>query len=99
MKIAKHKTRFGRLRSSQLINCRSSHFPDRLFGGVTAFVRSPALGLWKEDSDEVNSDEVVMFEVLAAQLDRQWWANYRKHLQNKFRQEELLVWASNITKL
>jgi hypothetical protein len=69
------------------------------FGGVTAFVRSPALGLWKEDSDQINRDEVIMFEVLTEQLDRNWWADYRKQLQEKFRQEEVLVWASSITKL
>jgi len=69
------------------------------FGGVTAFVRSPAVGLWKENSDDINRDEVVMFEVLSDQLDKDWWANYRKELQNKFRQEELLIWASSITRL
>lgn len=69
------------------------------FGGVTAFVRSPAVGLWKEHSDETNRDEVVLFEVLTEQLDRAWWADYRTQLQEKFRQEELLVWASSITKL
>lgn len=69
------------------------------FGGVTAFVRSPAIGLWKENSDETNRDEVVMFEVPAEQLDRDWWSLYRKQLQNRFRQDEVLIWASNITKL
>jgi hypothetical protein len=69
------------------------------FGGVTAFVRSPAVGLWKESAEETNRDEVVMFEVLAEQLDRDWWSLYRKQLQNKFRQDEVLVWASSITKL
>ena len=69
------------------------------FGGVTAFVRSPAVGLWKESPEEINRDEVVMFEVLADQLDRDWWSLYRKQLQNRFRQDEVLIWASNITKL
>lgn len=40
-----------------------------------------------------------MFEVLAEQLDRDWWSLYRKQLQNKFRQDEVLIWASSITKL
>ena len=71
---------------------------DRL-GGVTAFVRSPAVGLWKEGNDEVNRDEVVMFEVMADQLDKDWWATYRKQLQEQFRQDEVLIWASSITKL
>lgn len=69
------------------------------FGGVTAFLRSPAVGLWKENSADINRDEVVMFEVVTEQLDKAWWADYRKQLQDKFRQEELLVWASEITKL
>jgi hypothetical protein len=69
------------------------------FGGVTAFVRSPAVGLWKENSDDINRDEMVMFEVLTDQLDKDWWASYRKELEEKFRQEEMLIWASNITKL
>ncbi len=54
------------------------------FGGVTAFVRSPAVGLWKEQSDEINRDEVIMFEVLTEQLDNEWWAEYRKELQRDF---------------
>jgi hypothetical protein len=69
------------------------------FGGVTAFLRSPAVGLWKDDDDDVNHDEVVMFEVIADRLDKSWWAKYRIELQERFRQEELLIWAARITKL
>src|SRR2546423_1863945 len=69
------------------------------FGGVTAFVRSPAVGLWKQANDDVSRDDVVMFEVITEQLDHDWWANYRERLQNKFHQDELLIWASIITKL
>lgn len=69
------------------------------FGGVTAFLRSPAVGLWKESAGEVNRDEVIMFEVLAEQLDKDWWASYRKRLQDMFGQDEVLIWASVITKL
>lgn len=69
------------------------------FGGVTAFLRSPAVGLWKEGDDELTRDEVVMFEVISSQLNTDWWAGYRIELQNRFSQDELLVWASRITKL
>ena len=69
------------------------------FGGVTAFLRSPAVGLWKERTGEINRDEVVMFEVMTEQLYKEWWADYRKELQDRFRQEELVVWASNILRL
>ena len=74
------------------------HLTDQ-FGGVTAFLRSPALGLWKENSHGVGRDEVVMFEVITAKLDEPWWADYRKLLEDKFRQEEVLIWASQVTKL
>ena len=69
------------------------------FGGVTAFLRTPAVGLWKESANDINRDQVVMFEVLAEQLDRDWWSLYRNQLQSKFRQDEVLIWASTITKL
>jgi hypothetical protein len=68
------------------------------FGGVTAFLRSPAMGLWKE-AEGVNRDEVVMFEVLADDLDEEWWRAYREKLEKEFQQDEILVWATNITKL
>jgi hypothetical protein len=69
------------------------------FGGVTAFVRSPALGLWKESAENINRDDVVMFEVVTEHLDVDWWTEYRHELEKKFQQEELLIWASTITKL
>lgn len=69
------------------------------FGGVTAFVRSPAVGLWKTDDEKLNRDEVVMFEVMADRLEEDWWATYREQLQEQFHQDEVLVWASVITKL
>ena len=69
------------------------------FGGVTAFIRAPAVGLWQDDARDVNRDGVVMFEVLAEHLDKTWWSLYRKQLQMKFRQDEVLIWASSISKL
>jgi hypothetical protein len=69
------------------------------FGGVTAFVRSPAVGLWKESPDQVNHDEVIMFEVLTERLDKDWWAGYRKQLQHRFHQDEVMIWAAEITRL
>lgn len=69
------------------------------FGGVTAFLRSPAVGLWKDGDTDVSQDEVVMYEVISAELDRSWWETYRKELQERFCQEALLVWATNVTRL
>ena len=69
------------------------------FGGVTAFLRSPAVGLWKEDDEKVTRDDVVMFQVTIESIDREWWSPYRHNLENRFQQDEVLVVATEIEKL
>src|SRR2546423_14402412 len=69
------------------------------FGGVTAFLRSPAVGLWKESPGDLTRDDVVMFEVMCPELDPEWWSSYRKELETIFRQEELVPWAAQVSKL
>jgi len=69
------------------------------FGGVTAYFRSPAVGLWQEDDKTINRDDVVTFEVLSSELNETWWTNYRKQLEERFRQDEVLIFASAVTKL
>jgi hypothetical protein len=69
------------------------------FGGVTAFVRSPAQGFWKETGDAVVRDDVVMYEVMTDALDRAWWKRYREQLQQRFRQQEMVVRCSSIERL
>lgn len=63
------------------------------FGGVTAYPRSPAVGLW-DDGDAVQRDELVLFEVLVEDYDRHWWAGYRRELCRRFGQEDILVRAT-----
>ena len=50
-------------------------------------------------ANKVSRDDMLMFEVISNQLDKEWWSNYRTQLQKEFRQEELLIWASDVTKL
>ena len=69
------------------------------FGGVTAFVRSPAVGLWKDDDQDITRDDVVMFEVMADFLDEEWWKKYRQKLEDTFRQETIVVRALEATNL
>jgi hypothetical protein len=64
------------------------------FGGVTAFVRSPAVGLWTDDAGRVRQDELVTFEVMSDTLDREWWREYRELLQQRYRQDEVVVRAT-----
>ena len=70
-----------------------------VFGGVTAFVRSPASGAWEDDRGTVQRDELVLVEVMATQLDHGWWSAYRARLEQRFEQDEVLVRAMRIERL
>jgi hypothetical protein len=63
------------------------------YGGVTAYLRSPASGLWLDDRGAIERDEVVMVEVMVESLDRTFWAAYRSTLEGRFRQTEVHVRA------
>jgi hypothetical protein len=66
------------------------------FGGVTAFSRAPAEGLWKQGEGKPERDRIVIFEVMADWLDRGWWRGYRTELEQRFRQDEILVRAAEV---
>lgn len=69
------------------------------FGGVTAHTRAPAAGAWKDDEGDVERDDVVIVEVIDEELDRGWWAGYRRTLESRFRQDEILIRATAIERL
>lgn len=63
------------------------------FGGVTAHLRAPATGVWTDEEGETAHDDVVIVEVMTDDLDRAWWAAYRRELEARFRQDELVIRA------
>ena len=63
------------------------------FGGSTAFSRSPAAGLWEDEGGDLQRDDVVLVEVLVDELDPAWWGDYRRTLEQRFRQDAILVRA------
>lgn len=69
------------------------------FGGVTAYTRSPATGLWKRTEAEVERDQVIMIEVVVEALDRDWWGQYRERLEQRFGQEEVHARAIAIERI
>jgi hypothetical protein len=69
------------------------------FGGVTAFMQSPAMGLWEDETGQVRRDELASFEVMTGTLDRDWWQAYREQLAQRFRQQEIVMRASPFEKL
>lgn len=69
------------------------------FGGVTAYTRAPARGVWKDDAGETTRDDIVIFEVMTADLDQAWWTEFRQQLESRFRQDTLIVRALTSTLL
>jgi hypothetical protein len=68
-------------------------------GGVTAFVRAPAIGVWEDTDGHVERDDVVLFEVMVEPLDREQWSSLARELARRFRQDEVLVRALPIERL
>jgi hypothetical protein len=65
------------------------------FGGFTAHTRAPAEGSWTGEARTAR-DDIVIFEVMAAALDRTWWRGYRRRLEARFRQDEVVIRAHAI---
>ena len=59
-------------------------------GGVTAYVRSPAEGLWAEQGTAA-ADDMILFEVMAETLDQGEWRSRRSSLEKLFRQERIVI--------
>jgi hypothetical protein len=62
------------------------------FGGVTAFINAPAEGRWKKNRRTVH-DDIVVIEVMVKRLNRSWWQRYRRDLEQRFKQEAIVVRA------
>lgn len=66
------------------------------FGGITAYVQTPALGEWTASGGTRERDRVVMIEVVAAEFDRAWWRSYADTLSDRFRQDAIHVRAMRV---
>jgi len=69
------------------------------FGGATAYARAPARGDWEDADGEVHRDDVVLFETMTDAVDRDWWAKYRSTLEQRFRQDRVLIRATTVEML
>jgi hypothetical protein len=66
------------------------------FGGVTAYGRAPALGVWAHEGTR-QQDDIIVIEVMVERLDEDWWRAFRARLEKLLSQEELVVRAHAIT--
>ena len=85
--------RFGR----ELFEQVAKELSER-FGGATAFVRSPAKGLWETQSGQQH-DEIVVIETMAEKVDEDWWRTYRKELERRFHQDAVIVRCHTVRRL
>ena len=88
----------GRRFPRALYDATAAELTDR-FGGLTAHVRAPAAGLWEARSGETERDDIVIYEVRVETLDSAGWSEYRRSLEARFVQDELVVRAHEIRRL
>ena len=69
----------------------------RIGGSWRCTGRAPARGVWKDDTGGTARDDIVIFEVMTEDLDRPWWTNFRKELEKRFRQENVVIRALTST--
>lgn len=69
------------------------------FNGFTAYLRSPAKGLWTAPDGHTEQDDVVMVEVVTATFDRPWWRTYTARLAERFGQESIHLRAMPVEML
>lgn len=68
------------------------------FGGLTAYSRAPAKGVWAHN-DAHQTDDIVMVEVMTDRLDEAWWQGLRTRLERTLRQEAIVIRAQTIRTL
>ena len=68
------------------------------FGGLTAHTRAPAQGMWQGDAGDKApvKDDILIYQVLVDSIDREWWGRYRGSLEERFRQERVLIRAQPV---
>jgi hypothetical protein len=69
---------------------RLAHELTEKFGGVTSFTRSPAEGRWKS-GQSTERDDIAVIEVMVETVERDYWAEMRRRLENEFHQDEVII--------
>ncbi|WGQ10697.1 inorganic diphosphatase [Pedobacter gandavensis] len=66
------------------------------FGGLTEYSRNMAKGFWKPKEGKVERDELLVFEVMCAELDPDFWERLKLRLLKIFKQDSLIIRCSKI---
>ncbi len=68
------------------------------FSGVAVHLRAPAPNV-PTAPEAYRRTDMLVFEVMCERLDRCWWHDYRRHLESRFGQQEVVVRAVPVEKL
>jgi hypothetical protein len=68
------------------------------FGGVTLYSRAPAKGLWSQ-GETIEADQIIVIEVMVAELDKKWWKDFRLRIETLLRQSELFIRTTKVARL
>lgn len=66
------------------------------FGGLTIHSKAPATGLWKPENEKTVKDTIIIYEVMAEEIDDEHWKNLKRKLQKDLQQDEVLIRATEI---
>ncbi|WP_449437091.1 hypothetical protein [Pedobacter steynii] len=66
------------------------------FGGLTEYSRSPVKGFWKPDQGKEEKDELLVFEVMCAEIEPEFWDKLKLRLLKIFKQDSLVIRSSKI---
>jgi hypothetical protein len=67
--------------------------------GVTAYTRSPAVGLWRGRTARLKRDDIVVYEVMTSSLNSKVWAHRRRKWEATFTQDSILIRATRYRQL
>ena len=73
-----------------LLNQTQSELMAR-FGGVTAYLQTPAKGQWADATGATTEDRVFLVEVVVAEIDTEWWRSYAHCLAQRFAQDVMHI--------
>jgi hypothetical protein len=88
----------GRKVSRALLRSTAKQLADE-FGGLTAYARAPAEGLWRRRGAKLDRDDVVVYEVMAQKVDLGFWSARRGKLEKEFVQDAIVVRAIRAKRL
>lgn len=60
------------------------------FGGVTAYTREPAEGMWRRPTT-IERDRILVVEIVVREVDDTWWRDYRSRLEEELEQDQIMV--------